>query len=1167
MLSLHRAERSDTLADALADVLRTPLADPMATEIVAVPARGVERWLTQHLATTLGADAGRTDGIAANIDFSSPAALSEAVVDAVRTTPRSHAGPYGRHDPWEPARMVWQVLAVLDENIDDPALDIIARHIGSGRSATAGPGRSATAGSGRSATAGSGRSATAGDSDLRIGRRFATARHLADLFDRYGRQRPAMLVEWANGHDTDGSGAALASDMKWQARFWRAVHARIGVDHPALLLDDVCARVRSDPDAVDLPERISVFGATRVTESFRQILSALARHRDVHLFLPHPSPALWASVARADTQAGSETVDQVRRADRPIPAIDHPLLAGLSRDVQELQQRIAPIVDSDIYHESRVQQSRAGAGVDSTRLLPRLQADLRDDTVHPTTAPADSSLEIHACHGAERQVEVMRDRLLHLFADDSTLEPRDVLIMCPDVESFAPLIRGAFGQSGLDHPAFNLRVRLADRGPRQVNPVLDVVASIVELAASRAAAGDIVDLLSRSPVRSRFAMDDDDLDMIREWLAHSNIRWGLGENERARFGLSGFRQGTFASGVDRIALGAVAEEADGEWLGAALPLAGVESTEIDLAGRFTEFVDRLADLFDRMGGRSSRAAWQQTLIDVVDQLTLSDPGEEWQRAQAVRAITDALDADESDSQHLLLADIRDLMAGVVAGRPTRANFRTGELTVCTMVPMRSVPHRVIVLLGVDADTFPRAQRTDGDDVLGRDPLVGERNPRDEDRQLFLDAIGAAGDSLLVFYNGADPVNGSRIPPAVVVSELAESVATLRGLDDPSDVVITHTLHGFDRLNFTPGAIGSIPTPFSFDAELLAGAQALDSDAVPSARLSDAEVGDLEPADIELRDLVAFLANPIEGFVRQRLGARMPDDDRAHTDELDVELDALDRWGVGDRFLRQMLAGDDLVTSQAAELRRGNLPPYEFGRRELVEISETVSRVYDAVASVRTQPPVTRDVVVTLPDGRRVHGSIADIVENSPFGTTIVTATYSRVRAKQRLTAWLGLLLLAASAADASPPSALVVGRGGAGAVAQSMLTAPDDARAVLNDLVRLRDLGLRSPLPLPLEPAEEYATKVCAGVRSDAAVETARRSFDGMFGAGTDTYLRFVFGADVTSSVAFDEILRMSTSDDPRWAGLILPGEAEAPLFTRLARALWNPLLDHETMS
>ncbi|MGV9478049.1 exodeoxyribonuclease V subunit gamma [Gordonia aichiensis] len=1157
MLTLHRAECSDTLAEALAEVLRVPLADPMATEVVAVPARGVERWLTQRLATTLGAGAGRGDGIAANIDFSSPAALSEAVVDAVRTTSSSHSGPFGRHDPWDPARMVWQVLAVLDENINDPALDIIARHLGADRSATA-------SGSRRSATS---------DNDLRTGRRFATARHLADLFDRYGRQRPAMLVAWAAGHDTDGTGTALAKDMAWQARFWRAVRARIGVDHPALLLDDVCTRVRTDPDSVDLPERVSVFGTTRVTESFRLILSALAHERDVHLFLPHPSPALWASVARSDARTGvaewtaGERV--LRRADRPVPEVDHPLLAGLSRDVQELQQRIAAIVDEDIHHEAAFDEE-AGVGENARpqSLLRQLQLGLRDDTVHAASAAADSSLEIHACHGAERQVEVMRDRLLHLFADDETLEPRDVLIMCPDVEAFAPLIRGAFGQSGLDHPAFDLRVRLADRGPRQTNPVLDVVASVVELAAGRAAAGDVVDLLGRSPVRSRFAMDDEDLDMVREWLAHSNIRWGLGENERARFGLSGFRQGTFGSGVDRIALGAVAEEADGEWLGTALPLAGVESTEIDLVGRFAEFIDRLASVVDRMAGKASRAAWQRTLIDVVDRLTLTDPGDEWQRAQAVRVISDALDDDASDSQDLLLADIRDLVAGVVAGRPTRANFRTGELTVCTMVPMRSVPHRVIVLLGVEADTFPRAQRTDGDDVLGCDPLVGERNPRDEDRQLFLDAIGAARDSLLVFYNGADPVSGSRIPPAVVVSELAESVATLRGLDDPSDVAIAHTLHGFDRLNFTPGALGSISSPFSFDADLLAGAQALDADAEPSARLSDVVVADPEPADIELRDLVAFLTNPIEGFVRQRLGARMPDDDRAHADELDVELDALDKWGVGDRFLKHMLAGDDLVSCQAAELRRGNLPPYEFGRRELVEISAAVSRVYDAVASVRTEAPVTRDIVVTLPDGRRVHGSIADIVENSPFGTTTVTATYSRVRAKQRMTAWLGLLLLAASSAtEGAPPSAFVVGRGTAGTVAQSMLTAPENASAVLYDLVRMRDMGLRSPLPLPLEPAEEYATKVRAGVRPDAALEIARRSFDGMFGAGTDTYLRFVFGADVTSSIAFDEILRRSVTDERVPAEFTAPVDPDAPLFTVLAHVLWDPLLDHETMT
>ena len=98
-------------------------------------------------------------------------------------------------------------------------------------------------------------------------------------------------------------------------------------------------------------------------------------------------------------------------------------------------------------------------------------------------------------------------------------------------------------------------------------------------------------------------------------------------------------------------------------------------------------------------------------------------------------------------------------------RPTRANFRTGSLTVCTMVPMRSVPHRVIALLGLDDGHFPRVAAVDGDDVLLRVPRVGERDRRSEDRQLLLDAVLAAGEHLLVLYPGADPLSGARRPPA------------------------------------------------------------------------------------------------------------------------------------------------------------------------------------------------------------------------------------------------------------------------------------------------------------------------------------------------------------------------------------------------------------------
>ncbi|RPA19951.1 exodeoxyribonuclease V subunit gamma [Gordonia sp. OPL2] len=1139
MFHLHRAERTDTLADALADLLIVPPADPMTPEVVAVPAPGVERWLQQRLATRLGATDRGHDGIAANLDFDSPAVLTDRVLaDAMafetgRVASRVHGRPTAG-DRWRPAAMTWAVLQVLDQMIDDPRLAVLARHVGAGTDTS--------------------------DGDHRRGRRYATARQIAGLFDTYARARPMMLRDWANGDDTDGEGQAVAADLAWQPDVWRAVRELIGEPHPAESLARACAMLRESPTAADLPDRLSVFGPTRITESLLQVLGALAVHRDVHLFVPHPSPALWTAI---ETMSAAEPGGRRRSAHRP-PALEHPLLAGLSRDVQELQRRVAPEADRVVHHPS--------SSATMPSVLAQLQAGIRDDAVVAGGMPADPSVEVHSCHGPERQVEVLRDRLLHLFAADPTLQPRDVLIMCPDVETFAPLIRGAFGQPGLGHPAFELRVRLADRGLRHTNAVLDVVAAVVELAAGRVSAGAVLDLLLRAPVSERFDLTDDDIDMIREWLVGSNIRWAIDDTQRARFGLSGFGQGTFDAGLDRILLGAVAEEADGEWLDTALPLAGVESTEIDLAGRFAEFVARLSGALDALSGAHPAATWVEVLVGIADSLTQTGPDDEWQRAQAVRSIAAVFDdhgAHDEPPLTLRLGDIRDLIAGLVAATPTRANFRTGELTVCSMVPMRSVPHRVIVLLGVDADAFPRATRTDGDDVLGRSPLIGERNPRDEDRQLFLDAICATQENLLVFYTGADPVSGRRIPPAVVVSELIDAVHTLTGSDgaDPSSCLRQHTLHAFDERNFRPGVLPGVDGPFSFDDALLAGARVVGTADSDTPRIADIRLPRAEPEDIDLESLISFLTNPIEGFIRQRLGARVPAEERPHADQLDVHLAALDKWGIGDRFLSRMLSGSDLAACQAAELRRGTLPPFAFGTRELQDISVDVDAVFAAAAAARSGSPSTADVVVPLPDGRRLSGTVSDI-----FSSTIVTATYSKLRAKQRLVAWIRLIAVAAAAqaGGAAPVGAAAVvarrpRRGGG--VARSLFAVPDDPLQILTNLVAIRDVGLTRALPLPLDPAAEFADHRLRTGRVDRALPAARKSFEGDFGAGTDRYLRLAHTGDVTSPVEFDALLAETVPDDGTWASTTLPGEAEDPLFTRLARLIWEPLMDHETPS
>ncbi len=185
-------------------------------------------------------------------------------------------------------------------------------------------------------------------------------------------------------------------------------------------------------------------------------------------------------------------------------------------------------------------------------LLDRLQADVRDDR-RPPGAPAideaderfvvaadDRSVQVHSCTGRARQVEVLRDAVLHLFADDPTLEPRDVIVMCPDIEVFAPLVQATFGSADdaeADRPGSvpQLAVRLADRSVRQVNPVLAAVSALLELAASRVTAPELVDFAGLEPVRRRFRFDDEALARIEEWIATAGVRWGLDAEHRRPF--------------------------------------------------------------------------------------------------------------------------------------------------------------------------------------------------------------------------------------------------------------------------------------------------------------------------------------------------------------------------------------------------------------------------------------------------------------------------------------------------------------------------------------------------------------------------------------------------------------------------------------------------------
>jgi len=1116
-LHLHRSERADPLVRALAEVLREPLADPFAAEVVSVPARGVERWLVQQLSHHLGTGngAGGRDGACANVEFPFPSVLVAAALAAASDVDPAR-DPWGEHS-------VWTLIEVIDGCVGEEWCAPLARHL----SRTGAP-------------------------PTQSDRRFVTAQHLAGLYSSYAQQRPAMLRDWVAGDDTDGAGGELPDDLRWQAELWRRLRTAIGTPGPAERHDEACAALRADPALADLPARLSLFGPTRLSTEQVTVLEALAEHRDVHLWLPHPSAALWDKVRTSAPQGR-----QRRREDPTAGLPAHRLLASLGRDAREMQLALSG------WASLATDQHHPRDDPPDVSLLHRLQDALRTD-IAPEPAALDAndhSLQVHACHGRTRQVEVLREVLLGLLQADQTLEPRDVLVMCPDIESYAPLISATFGLGdGAEpggqpaHPGHRLRVRLADRSLRQTNPLLAVVSRLLELADGRVTASEVLGLAGLQPVRRRFRFDDEDLDRVRDWVSTSGVRWGLDAAHRAPYGLDGVAQNTWRAGLDRILLGAAMSEDEPGWLGSALPLDDVDSTDIDLAGRVAELVDRLTKALDRLRGDQPLGSWLDGLTSSLDALTSVADRDGWQLTQARRELTEVATAgDVAARTTLRLADIRALLADRLRGRPTRAGFRTGNLTMCSMVPMRSVPHRVVCLLGLDDGVFPRSAGTDGDDVLARDPLVGERDRRSEDRQLLLDAILAAQEHLVVLYTGADERTNLPMPPAVPLGELLDVVdATVEQEDGERarDRVVTHhPLQPFDPRNFAADA------PFSFDHAALAGARGAvgpRQDARPFLeRVLDAPGA--ATGDIELDDLVRFLGHPVQHFLRKRLGVAVRDEENDVLDALSTHLEPLDRWRVGDRWVSARLAGVAADVVRDAERRRGELPPGELGELLLSEVAEEAERIADAGARGLVGDPTAIDVAAPLPSGSTVRGTVTGV-----HGDTVRRTGFSRLGPKPRLRAWAQLLILATTYPD-RPWRVVTIGRG-QGVPARSELTAPsaEQAAALLDELVTLYRHAMRQPLPLVANSSCAYAQARQHDKTANQALETARKKWGERFGDAADRHHRVVWGEAPDFGVLLAKpttpVPAGPTVDDPTWFGA-------------LAQAVWQPLLTLEQLS
>lgn len=942
---------------------------------------------------------------------------------------------------------------------------------------------------------------------LHPGRRFSIASRVAHLLARYARLRPDLLAAWERGEDD------VPADVAWQPELWRRVRALI-----------VAAPRESERE---IPARLAIIDPPALSSRWRSQLVAIGERAAVTVWLPVASPVLARRLADAPPvglRAHEERLAQ------------HRLNARLGRKGNEVVRTWASLG----WPTRELHSPEPTAS-----LLGWLQADVAADQppVDEPTArkqrplhTSDRSIEVHLSHGPDRQVGVLRDVLLRRFADDPTLEPRDVVIFCPQIERYAPLLTAAFGLRaiGHPHPGHRLRVQVQDRSLSQANPVLATLGLLFDLATSRASATELLDLAAHPPIARTLLLREDDHKRLTKLVTLAGVRWGIDSTHRKQFGLAGFPQNTWAAGLDRMLLGVAMSDEDLATLGTVLPLDEVTSEDAALIGRLTVLLSNVRAILQEFATPRPLCAWLDVCREALTRLCTVGPADTWQMAHAHTTLADLAETAPVDGPVLGLGDLRLALAEILRGRAPRSTFGNGSLVVTTFGQLTHVPHRLVCLLGLDDGVFPRVTEVDGDDLLQRKPAVGDPDVRASDRQYLLDALLAAQEALIVVAQGADPASGAAVPTVVPLTELLDAVtetSAAKPADVRAHVLRRHRLQPFAPENFTG-------PERSFDQLSLEGAKALCTPRVePEPRLpTDALPLPYAVSALTLKQLGEFLKDPVKIFLRERAQLRMASRDEVDVD-LPIDLGPLERWNVGERFVEKLLAGHDPETVLHAEWLRGTIPPRVWGNQTLEGIRNTAVQIAKTAAPLQQTPPVDHDVDLEV-DGLRLTGLVRT------RGHDIVTVGFGNSSASKRVQGWLELCAL--TAAEPGQWRWVYVGPHGIESLGE---ISKSEATCGLSLTVSLYRQGMQSPLPLALRCAERYARM--APTLAPGYPLNWEKIFKKEWSYDAKPPLTDVYPT-ITALVA-----DVPHADDPGWVH-------EATRFGQLARALFDPIIAAE---
>jgi exodeoxyribonuclease V gamma subunit len=946
---------SESLRDVLVAWMRNHPLGPLEREVVLVQSSGIAQWLKLALAADPqdGAPGGGA-GIAAAFEFLLP---SRFLWRAYRAVLGTAAVP--EISPFDKPRLMWRLLRLLPQVMDQPVYAPLRRFLRD-------------------------------DADCR--KRYQLAERLADVFDQYQVYRADWLAAWAAGRDVlpraGGAGLPLPEAQRWQAALWRAVlddvkslAAPIGAapssDGRAAVHDAFLRRAAALPDDAavpDLPRRLVVFGISTLPRQSLEVLAVLSRWTQVLMCVNNPCEHYWGDIIEGKDLLRAAQARQQRRPGSPARIAEdalhlyaHPLLAAWGKQGRDF----IGLLDEHDNVEARVSMPRPAAGATPERLdlfasagqdtlLQQLQDDIRDlRPLHETRArwpavdtAADASVRFHVAHSRQREVEILHDQLLAAFERDPTLRPRDIIVMVPDIEAYAPHIQAVFGL----HDAGDWRAipyTIADRVKRHADPLLHAVEQLLQLSRARFSVSEFMDLLEVPAVRERFGIAEDQLPLLHAWIRGANIRWGLHDAQRQALGLpsSGTpaAQNTWLFGLRRILLGYAVGARAGNWNGIE-PYDDIGGLDAALLGPLTAVVDSLEQTWLDISTPAPPQVWSERLAGLLDRFFLADESTDAYTVQQLNAaLQEWLEvcAEGGVTESLPLSVVAEHWLSRLDDGGLSQRFFGGAATFATLMPMRAIPFRIVCLLGMNDGEYPRVRIPMDFDLMAYDYRPGDRSRREDDRYLFLEALLSARDCLYISWVGRSVRDNTPRPPSVLVGQLRDHLAagwrlarrdaaeSAQGAAGDGGEALLEALTTEHRLQpFSPAYFSSDPAGaplFTYAREWRGGA-----DGAPAAMQPLPPLSREDP--LTLRELADFVRAPVDAFFKQRLQVSFMLDDATTEDVEPFVPDALEQWQLQDALIRAQSraldAGGDPYASREAELARigraGVLPDGAFG---------------------------------------------------------------------------------------------------------------------------------------------------------------------------------------------------------------------------------------------